>query len=77
MSTKKAENYKLYESKLKAIDKKGDGKLSAMELLQPFGFSLKKAKDLIGKYDKNGDQVLDKEEYKDLKKEILNNERQR
>ena len=48
-----------------------------MELSQPFGFSLKTAKDLIGKYDKNGDKVLDKEEYEDLKKEILNNERQR
>ena len=43
---------------LKDIDKNGDAIFTAKELSEAVNISLKKAEDLINKYDKNEDHVL-------------------
>ena len=60
---------------LDTMDANNDGKLSANELAQACNVSLLEAENIIKQYDVNGDGLLDKQEFEDLKNQILEQQR--
>merc|ERR1712039_869476 len=62
---------------MSAMDDNKDNKVSANELAQATNISVKEAELLIKQVDKNGDGLLDEQEFNDLKNKILQEQKEK